>query len=217
MARERRRRFSPRQQSRKLHQAGARPPDRLRNRKALETECFMIPSYIEPVPAASAGCLDATVNPGEARRGLRDEESDRKIEQTIAYMMEHLNQSLPVAKLAAVASMSPSHYTALFKRRTGCAPIDYFIRLRMRHARDLLMSTSLNVKEVAAALGYEDPFYFSRVFKSVNQVAPKDYRMMHKGGNGRGEDSPCNSWFRPFQTGSIFETMKLVNPGATGK
>jgi transcriptional regulator GlxA family with amidase domain len=116
----------------------------------------------------------------QGQNGSRESESDRRIEQTITFMREHLNQSLPVAKLASLANMSPSYYTALFKRHTGCAPIDYFIRLRMRHARDLLMTTSLNVKEVAAALGYEDPFYFSRVFKSVNQVAPSDYRVMHK-------------------------------------
>jgi AraC-like DNA-binding protein len=86
--------------------------------------------------------------------------------------------------------MSPSHYTALFKRRTGCAPIDFFIRLRMQHARELLLGTSLNVKEVAAALGYEDPFYFSRVFKSVNQLAPSDYRSMQRAAGGGGGRAP---------------------------
>jgi transcriptional regulator GlxA family with amidase domain len=116
----------------------------------------------------------------QVRTGGRESESDRRIELTITFMREHLNQPLPVAQLASLANMSPSYYTALFKRRTGCAPIDYFIQLRMRHARDLLMTTALNVKEVAAALGYEDPFYFSRVFKSVNRVAPSDYRVMHK-------------------------------------
>src|SRR5438128_1367993 len=109
------------------------------------------------------------------RKGLRDGETDRKIEQTIAYMAQHLNKPLPVARLAALANISPSHFFALFKRRTGCAPIDYFIRLRMHHACRLLEQTSLNVKEIAAVLGYDDPFYFSRVFKSVNHVAPTEY------------------------------------------
>ncbi|HXC99652.1 MAG TPA: helix-turn-helix transcriptional regulator, partial [Verrucomicrobiae bacterium] len=62
------------------------------------------------------------------------------------------------------------------KQRTGCAPMDYFTRLRMRHACRLLSSGSASVKEVAAALGYGDPFYFSRVFKSVNKVPPSKYR-----------------------------------------
>jgi AraC-like DNA-binding protein len=93
-------------------------------------------------------------------------------------MTQHLNKPLPVARLAALANISPSHFFALFKRHTGCAPIDYFIRLRMRRASDLLSTTSLSVKEVAAVLGYDDQFYFSRVFKSVNRVAPSEYRAL---------------------------------------
>ena len=102
----------------------------------------------------------------------------QKVEQSISYMLQHLNQPLHVATLAAAVNVSPSHYFALFKRWTGCPPIDYFIHLRMQHACRLFDSTSLNVKEVAAALGYDDPFYFSRTFKAVNQVAPSEYRML---------------------------------------
>jgi AraC-like DNA-binding protein len=100
----------------------------------------------------------------------------KNIEQSIVFMLQHLDQPLQVSTLAAIACVSPSHYFNLFKRRTGCAPIDFFIRLRMRHASHLLKATLLSVKEIAAALGYDDPFYFSRVFKSVYQVAPSHYR-----------------------------------------
>ena len=117
---------------------------------------------------------------GEASPENTGSESARRIEQSIAYMREHLDQPLPVAKLAALANVSPSHFFALFKRRTGCAPMDYFTHLRMQHARQLLGATSASVKEVAAALGYDDPFYFSRVFKLVNHVPPSEYRMLQK-------------------------------------
>src|SRR5665213_2382504 len=106
------------------------------------------------------------------------QESMEKISRSIAYMSQHLDQSLQVAILAAQVNVSPSHYFALFKRQTGRAPIDYFIRLRMQHAYHLFDSTSSSVMEVAAALGYNDPFYFSRVFKSVNHVAPSKYRLI---------------------------------------
>ena len=117
---------------------------------------------------------------GKARLENNRSEISRRIEQSIAYMREHLNQPMPVAKLAALASVSPSHFFALFKRRIGCPPIDYFIRLRMQHARELLDVGSLHVKEVAAALGYEDPFYFSRLFKAVNRIPPSRYRALQK-------------------------------------
>jgi len=118
-----------------------------------------------------------------ARRGGRNicrggSDAARKIEQSISYMLQHLNQPLHVATLAAAVNVSPSHYCALFKRWTGSPPIDYFIHLRMQHACQLFDSTSLNVKEVAAVLGYDDPFYFSRTFKAVNHVAPSEYRVM---------------------------------------
>ncbi len=91
-------------------------------------------------------------------------------------MVEHLDEPLQISTLAAQASVSQSHFFALFKRQTGTAPIDYFIRLRMNHARELLDSTCSSVKEIAATMGYDDPFYFSRVFKSVHRVAPAEYR-----------------------------------------
>ena len=94
--------------------------------------------------------------------------------------MDHLDQPLQVAKLAALENVSASHYFALFKSRTGRSPIDYFIHLRMRRACELLRETSLSIKEIAAELGYDDPFYFSRIFKSVNHVAPREYRV-HRG------------------------------------
>jgi AraC-like DNA-binding protein len=101
--------------------------------------------------------------------------------QSIAYMKRHLRQRLRVSQLAAVANLSPPHFNVLFKRHTGYSPMDYFIRLRMHEACRLLDHTDLSVKQIAAALGYDDPFYFSRIFKALNDIAPSEYRMLHKG------------------------------------
>jgi AraC-like DNA-binding protein len=88
----------------------------------------------------------------------------------------------PRRKIAqSIANLSASHYSALFKADTGYAPMDYFIRLRMHQACHLLDNTALSVKAVAAALGYEDPFYFSRIFKALNSISPTEYRLLHKG------------------------------------
>jgi AraC-like DNA-binding protein len=105
-------------------------------------------------------------------------EGARRVEQCIAYMLQHLNQPLQVAKLAQAAHTSSSHFFVLFKRWAGSSPIDYFIRLRMEQACRMLATTTLSVKEIATDLGYEDPFYFSRLFKSVHGIAPSDYRQM---------------------------------------
>lgn len=105
-------------------------------------------------------------------------ESDRKIAQIVDYMTRHLNEPIQVASLASLVNVSTSHFFALFKRQTGCAPIDFFIRLRMHQACQLLDGTALNVKEVAAKLGYDDPFYFSRTFKAIHHVPPSAYKTM---------------------------------------
>jgi AraC-like DNA-binding protein len=107
-----------------------------------------------------------------------------RVGRTIEYMKEHLNEPLRAATLAAVAKMSLPHYFAQFKRVVGGSPIDYLIKLRMEHARRLLAETSWSVKEVAVSLGYDDPLYFSRVFKSINQSAPSDFRAGKRNPNG---------------------------------
>jgi len=135
---------------------------------------------LEIEPAAYAVQGAPAEGPGQPRllEDSRNGDIARRIEQSITYMKEHLDQPLQAATLAARANISLSHYFALFKCRTGCSPIGYFTRLRMDRACHLLEGTSLTVKEVAAALGYEDPFYFSRVFKSINEVAPSRYRVV---------------------------------------
>jgi transcriptional regulator GlxA family with amidase domain len=119
----------------------------------------------------------------------------QRIERSVAYMSEHLDQPLQVATLAAHANISPSHFFALFKRRIGSAPMDYFTRLRMKRACRLLESTSLSIKEVAFELGYDDPFYFSRVFKSVYYAAPSDYRAEQRKTTNKPEEYVDNPVF----------------------
>jgi AraC-like DNA-binding protein len=118
-------------------------------------------------------------------------DNDQKIDQSIAYMLRHLNQALSATQLASRAGFSVSHYFAVFKRRTGGSPIDYFIGLRMGKACRLLVETTLPVKDIAAQLGYNDPFYFSRVFKSVNALAPRAYRTTRRTAALEWTSPPC--------------------------
>lgn len=89
-----------------------------------------------------------------------------------------------------MAGLSASQFFTLFKRATGYTPMDFFIRARMGEARELLVSTNLTVKEIAAALGYDDQFYFSRRFKLVNGLSPKAFRAMVLGQKPRTDVAP---------------------------
>ncbi len=116
------------------------------------------------------------------QRNWRNEpDPGQKVAQSILHMKRHLDQSLRMAALAAMANLSVSHYSTLFREQTGYSPIDYLIRLRMHRACQMLDTTGLSVKEIATRLGYEDPLYFSRLFRTVNDVPPSEYRRLHKG------------------------------------
>jgi AraC-like DNA-binding protein len=132
-----------------------------------------------------------------------DAETAQKINQSITYMRQHVDKPLQATVLAALVNISTSHYFALFKRYTGCAPIDYFTRLRMQCACRLLDTTSSSVKEIADALGYGDPFYFSRVFKSVNHIAPSEYRTRKKTQAEAGQDRADKFIFQATKTSDM--------------
>jgi AraC-like DNA-binding protein len=132
---------------------------------------------------------------------VQDAQPGLRIELTISYMKEHLDKPLRAATLAGVAKMSLPHYFVTFKRCTGSTPIDYFIRLRMERARELLATTSCSVKEIAGVLGYDDPLYFSRVFKAVNQTTPTQFRLSHKV-----ERFPCSA----FGNGPVVNHPKVI-------
>jgi len=151
--------------------------------------------------------LAGGVLPEDRRNGLVSQIADR-IRRSILYMAEHLDQPLQISALAAQANVSPSHYFALFKRQIGRPPIDFFIRLRMDHARELLDSTSSSVKEIAAEVGYHDQFYFSRVFKSVHRVAPTEYR--RRSGKPKMVEPSNGRAIKPL---SIFEAGTVTREG----
>ncbi len=73
------------------------------------------------------------------------------------------------------------YYSKLFRERTSHSPIAYFIQLKICKACELLDHTDLGVREIAIELGYDDPYYFSRLFKKIQGVSPSKYRRDIKG------------------------------------
>jgi AraC-like DNA-binding protein len=91
-------------------------------------------------------------------------------------MHQHLNMLLTLRELANHAGQSQSHYSRVFKEKTGQSPLNYFIQLKISKACELLSDTDMKINEIAVELGYEDPYYFSRIFKKLQGVAPAVYR-----------------------------------------
>lgn len=108
---------------------------------------------------------------------------ENPIAKSITYMKANINQLLSVEDLATEMNYSSSHFTSLFKKTTGISPIDYFIKLKIHYACQLLSQTELRISEVSNKLGYDDSFYFSRLFKKMTGKSPKDYRQSVTNGN----------------------------------
>lgn len=103
------------------------------------------------------------------------------LERAMRYLEARVDGNIQVSELAALVDMSPSHLSALFRQATGSGPAAFHTSLRMSHARNLLDTTSLSVREIAAAVGYTDPLYFSRHFRRLHGLNPTSYRAQHKG------------------------------------
>lgn len=99
-----------------------------------------------------------------------------KVAQAIVYMSEHVDQTLRVSALAALANLSRAHFSVLFRQQTGCSPRGYLRLLRIHRACELLRGSTLSIKEIAFRLGYQDPFHFSRQFKAFQGLSPTAYR-----------------------------------------
>lgn len=99
-----------------------------------------------------------------------------RIRQVQEYLRNNLDTAFSVPELAAMAGLSTSHFSALFRAATETSVKDYLKRLRSARARELLLTTEMPVSQVAAAVGYDDALYFSRQFRAVNGVSPSDFR-----------------------------------------
>jgi AraC family transcriptional regulator, arabinose operon regulatory protein len=104
------------------------------------------------------------------------------VRQALDYLRRNFAKPLSVAELARTAGLSPSHFSALFRAATGGGVVEYTKRLRMARARELLMTSSRDIGDIAEAVGYTDAFYFSRQFRTVHGCSPSDYRAAHREG-----------------------------------
>lgn len=104
---------------------------------------------------------------------------DRKndaIAQAVKYIGEHLFESLSVEKVADAVSLSPSHFSRLFRSTTGFSPHEYIMLHRIDEAKALLQSTSLSVKEIAFRVGYRSEVNFITAFTEKTGATPTQFR-----------------------------------------
>lgn len=101
-----------------------------------------------------------------------------KIQKSLDYMHRNYKDPIAITELADIEHLSVSRYCALFRQSTGVSPQNFLIDLRLKTATELMLGTDLSVKQIARNIGYNDPLYFSRLFKARKGVSPGKYISM---------------------------------------
>ena len=103
------------------------------------------------------------------------------LSEVISHLERNYTEEIRLPELAKMARMSESSLLRSFRNAMGHAPIDYLVRLRIRHACGLLRQDMPGITEIAFRVGFNDSNYFSRQFRRVMGVSPREYRKERQG------------------------------------
>ena len=106
----------------------------------------------------------------------RSIKNSKLLEEAIQYIRENYHEKLSLENVAEKIYISPYYLSHLFKEELGITFLEYLTRIRMEEAKKLLMDRSLTILDISLRIGYDDPGYFSKVFKKNIGVSPSQYR-----------------------------------------
>jgi AraC-like DNA-binding protein len=157
---------------------GVRPEDPL----AIDTQLADLerawisrsPGYLLHCRAAISSLLHTFISC--VTRGQRDTSHVRRIQRILDILHGDLARNYSIDELSEMAGLSPSRFRAVFKEATGHPAVRYQNWLRINRAKDLLLSGDCTVTQAAREVGFEDVYYFSRLFKKMTDTNPSDYR-----------------------------------------
>lgn len=98
------------------------------------------------------------------------------IEKLNLYMQENIANNLTLKDFEYYANLSSSQLCKIYKKHLNTSPFKHYLSLKIEHATTLLLNTNLNINEIAKSLGFEDQFYFSRLFKKQIGKSPLQFR-----------------------------------------
>ena len=115
-------------------------------------------------------------------RTLKSDYLDTEMELALEYFNTNYNKDLNIDDYAASRGMSVSWFIRTFKQYAGTTPMQYIVALRITNAQMLLETTNYNITEIGQIVGYDNPLYFSRIFRKQKGMSPSDYRKLGQAG-----------------------------------
>lgn len=114
------------------------------------------------------------------RQTNRNTESDGMIAAAIHYMKENIEKPLTLNDLATYTGYSLTHFSSLFKQQTGESPHAYFNRLKIEVSCQMLNDTDMHINQICHKVGIADCYYFSRLFRRITGLSPREYRLQQR-------------------------------------
>ena len=99
----------------------------------------------------------------------------------IHFMIENVENRLSLSEITDHIGYSTSHFSMIFRKRTGYSPTAYFNQIKIQKACQLLDFTDMKVNQICYKIGIEDCYYFSRLFTKIMGVSPREYKKAKKG------------------------------------
>lgn len=115
----------------------------------------------------------------EALKTRRKTYKDHVILNVQKYIINHIEERLTLNEIAAVFGLSPNYLSTLFKKTCSMGFSEYITQRKISRAKSLLLEQDLKIYEAADRLGFESAFYFSKVFKKVEGISPREFIQAH--------------------------------------
>ena len=110
----------------------------------------------------------------------KEKRSDKFVHMAKRYIHEHYNEKLTLSDIADHLKISPGYLSTSFSNYMNRTVSDYIAEVKIEHAKELIDSGQYLIYEIANRLGFENAYYFSKVFKKVTGMSPKNYECRNK-------------------------------------
>ncbi len=111
----------------------------------------------------------------EVLRSRKKTYKDHVITNVQKYIRNHIEEKAGLNEVAAIFGLSPNYLSVLFKKNCGIGFSEYTTQQKISRAKSMLLEQDLKIYEVADKLGFESAFYFSKVFKKVEGISPREF------------------------------------------
>lgn len=115
----------------------------------------------------------------QTKNHSNEQSNQLNITELRRYIHRNLTTPLTLKELAESNHLSATHFSRLFRQHFGTSPMHYVIEQRMARAATLLTETTSPISLIGNAVGYDDAYYFSRLFKRIIGMTPRDYRQQN--------------------------------------